>query len=131
LINISLFLKKTMQKMIKRMLVATIAMFCISAVQAQSKVSVPDSTKKIQVVETSCGQCQFGMKEKKGCDLAVRIDGKAYFVEGTKIDDHGDAHAADGFCESIRKAETQGELVNDKFKVTYFKLIKKPESKKE
>lgn len=113
------------------MLVATAAMFCISAVQAQSKVSVPDSTKKIQVVEASCGQCQFGMKDKKGCDLAVRISGKTYFVEGTKIDEHGDAHAKDGFCESIRKAEAQGEVVNDKFKVTYFKLIKTPEPKKE
>lgn len=120
-----------MQGIMKRILVATIAMFCISAAQAQSKVSVPDSTKKIQVVETSCGQCQFGMKEKKGCDLAVRINGKAYFVEGTKIDDHGDAHANDGFCESIRKAEVQGEVVSDKFKVTYFKLVKTTEPKKE
>ena len=36
-------------------------------------------------------------ERKKGCDLAIRIDGKSYFVEGTKIDDHGDAHANDGF----------------------------------
>ena len=31
-------------------------------------------------------------ERQKGCDLAVRIDGKSYFVEGTKIDEHGDAH---------------------------------------
>ncbi len=120
-----------MQRIIKRISVAAVAIFFISTVQAQSKVSVPDSKKKIQVLESACGQCQFEMKEKKGCDLAVRIDGKAYFVEGTKIDEHGDAHAADGFCEAIRKAEVQGELVNDKFKVTYFKLVKNPEPKKE
>ena len=87
-------------------------------------MSVPDSTKKILQVEASCGQCQFGLKSKKGCDLAVRIDGKAYFVEGTKIDDHGDAHASDGFCEAVRKAEVQGEIVDNKFKATYFKLVK-------
>jgi hypothetical protein len=37
-------------------------------------------TAKIQIVEASCGQCQFGMKEN-GCDLAVRIEGKSYFVK--------------------------------------------------
>ncbi len=102
--------------------------------QEQKKpVSLPDSTKKIMVVEAACGQCQLGLKGKS-CDLAVRINGKAYFVDGTSIDDHGDAHADDGFCNSIRKAEVQGEVVNDRFKVTYFKLIKTPvkkETKKE
>lgn len=80
-------------------------------------------TQKTQVVEASCGQCQFGMTSKKGCDLAVRIDGKSYFVEGTKLDDHGDAHAKDGFCEAIRKAEISGEIINDKYVVTSFKLL--------
>ena len=79
-------------------------------------------TSKIQIVEASCGQCQFGMKGKS-CDLAVRIDGKSYFVEGTNIDAHGDAHAKDGFCASIRKAEVIGEIKNNIFFVTYFKLL--------
>jgi hypothetical protein len=39
--------------------------------------------------------CQFGM-EGHGCELAVRIDGKPYFVDGTDLH-HGDAHANDGF----------------------------------
>jgi hypothetical protein len=77
---------------------------------------------KIQIVEASCGQCQFKM-EGKSCDLAVRIDGKSYFVEGTNIDSHGDAHADDGFCASIRKAEVIGEIKDNKFVVTYFKLL--------
>lgn len=77
---------------------------------------------KIQIVEASCGQCQLGM-EGKSCDLAVRIDGKPYFVEGTNIDSHGDAHADDGFCASIRKAEVIGTIKDNKFVVTYFKLL--------
>ena len=76
-----------------------------------------------QIVEVSCGQCKFAMTEKKGCDLAVRIDGKPYFVEGTSIDDHGDAHANDGFCSAIRKAEVIGEIKDNKFVVSYFKLL--------
>ena len=76
-----------------------------------------------KVVEVSCGQCKFAMTDKKGCDLAVRIEGKSYFVEGTTIDDHGDAHANDGFCSAIRKAEVVGEIKDNKFVVTYFKLL--------
>jgi hypothetical protein len=88
-----------------------------------------DKNKKVQVVETACGQCKFGM-EGKSCDLAVRINGEAYFVDGTKIDDHGDAHAKEGFCNAIRKAEVQGEVVNNRFQATYFSLLP-PSSKKQ
>ena len=77
---------------------------------------------KMQTVEAACGQCRLGLPGE-GCDLAVRINGKSYFVDGTDIDSHGDAHAKDGFCEAIRKAEVRGEIKNDRFQVTYFKLI--------
>ncbi|WP_339888202.1 DUF6370 family protein [uncultured Flavobacterium sp.] len=99
-----------------------------------STLSIFAQEKKItiekQIVETSCGQCQFEMTDKKGCDLAIRVDGKAYFVEGTSIDDHGDAHAHDGFCQAVRKAEVSGEIVNEKFKVTHFALLPKEEKPK-
>lgn len=85
-------------------------------------VSFPDKTKKTIVVETACGECQFGLPGK-GCDLAVRINGKAYFVDGTDIDSHGDAHADDGFCNAIRKAAVQGTLIKNRFKTTYFHLF--------
>ena len=98
--------------------------------KSDSKVSTPDPSKKVQVVETACGECQFKLAGK-GCDLAVRIDGKAYFVDGTDIDSHGDAHAEDGFCKAVRKAEVQGNLVNDRFNVTYFKLLKEAEKKEQ
>jgi hypothetical protein len=90
--------------------------FICFTIQAQEKP-------KTKIVEASCGQCQFGMTEKKGCDLAVRIDGKSYFVDGTKLDDHGDAHAEDGFCSAVRKAEVVGEVKDNRFVVTYFKLL--------
>lgn len=89
------------------------------ATQAQSK----KTTEKPQIVETACGECQFGMKGKS-CDLAVRIDGKPYFVDGTTIDEHGDAHAEDGFCNKIRKASVTGKVKNGRFKATSFTLLK-------
>ncbi len=102
-------------------------LFCFIGVngfaqQTIKPISVADSTKKIQVVETACGQCQFGLKEN-GCLLAVRVNGKAYFVDGTSIDEHGDAHADDGFCNVVRKAEVQGLVAKGRFKATYFKLL--------
>ncbi|RKR09407.1 hypothetical protein C8C83_1037 [Flavobacterium sp. 90] len=89
------------------------------ATQAQNK----KTNEKPQIVETACGECQFGMKGKS-CDLAVRIDGKPYFVDGTTIDEHGDAHAEDGFCNKIRKASVTGKVENGRFKATSFTLLK-------
>ena len=77
-----------------------------------------------QVVEAACGQCQFEMTKKSGCDLAVRIDGNSYFVDGTNIHEHGDAHADDGFCEVIRSANVKGKIIEGRFKSESFTLIK-------
>jgi hypothetical protein len=87
-----------------------------------SKQPAPDKSKDVIVVEASCGQCKFGLKGK-GCSLAVRLDGKAYFVDGTDIDSHGDAHDKDGFCNAIRQAKVQGQVVDGRFKATYFELL--------
>ncbi len=74
------------------------------------------------VVEAACGQCQFDLPGT-GCDLAVRIDGQAYFVDGTGIDEHGDAHAADGFCNAVRRARVTGEVVDGRFAARSFELL--------
>jgi hypothetical protein len=86
----------------------------------------PNPERKVETVEASCGQCKFGL-EGNGCSLAVRINKTAYFVDGTGINAHGDSHADDGFCNAIRKAEIQGQVVNNRYQVTYFKLL--PEEK--
>ncbi len=104
-------------------LLLTIFVGSFSFAQQDAKATiVADSTKKIEIAEVSCGECKFKMAGS-GCDLAVRIDGKSYFIDGTNIDQHGDAHAKDGFCETIRKAEVQGVVVGNRYKVSYFKLL--------
>ena len=87
--------------------------------------TVPAENKPLMFVEVACGQCQFGLKGKT-CDLAIRFDGKSYFVDGSDIDSHGDAHAKEGLCNAIRKAEVQGKLTADRFKVSYIKLLPEP-----
>lgn len=95
----------------------------LNAVGQEAKTMQYDKNRKLLTVEASCGQCKFGLKGKKGCDLAIRIEGKSYFVDGTNINSHGDAHAEDGFCNAIRTAKVQGEVVDNRFKATYFKLV--------
>ena len=66
--------------------------------------------------EISCGQCQFEMDSENGCSLAVRFENQAYFVDGFRIDDFGDAHDEQtGFCEVIRTAEIRGLIENGRF----------------
>ena len=115
----------------KPVLLNLVCVFIVCSAFSQktdSLPTVPDPGKKLQLVETACGECQFKLTGK-GCNLAVRIEGKAYYADGTDIDSHGDAHAKDGFCNAVRKAQVQGELVNNRYRVTYFKLLKDTEKK--
>ena len=95
--------------------------FAANAATNKVITSFSDST---QIVKTACGECVFG-KQGTGCQLAVKIKGKVYFVEGTTIDDHGDEHAEDGFCNTQRKAKVSGKIVGDKFVATSFELVEK------
>jgi hypothetical protein len=99
-------------------IISLLFLFSLLLGHAQDMKELP----KTQIVEASCGECQFGMKGK-GCNLAILIDGKPYFMDGTSIDSHGDAHADDGFCSTIRKAQVVGEIIDNRFKASSFKLI--------
>ena len=91
---------------------------------ASTEVASEPATNTItdQIVEASCGQCQLGM-EGSGCDLAVRIDGKCYYVDGSSIDDHGDAHGDDGLCNCIRKAKVTGAIKDGRFVANQIELV--------
>ena len=90
--------------------------------ESQTVSSNPSIQLVDQVVEASCGQCQFSM-QGDSCDLAVRIEGVSYFVEGSLIDDHGDAHGDSGLCNCIRKAKVSGEVKNGRFIATSFTVL--------
>lgn len=108
-----------------RILLVVVVLMLSTSVFAQTKTEQAES----QVVEAACGRCQFHMEGVKGCSLAVRVDGNTYLVSGSSIRDHGNMHAADGLCTVVRKAEVVGSLVDEKFKVTSFKLLPMEEKK--
>ncbi|MBL8861649.1 MAG: hypothetical protein JNK02_06515 [Planctomycetes bacterium] len=73
-------------------------------------------------VEAACGACILGLAGD-GCELAVRIDGRVLLVDGSGIDDHGDAHAPDGFCNATRRARVTGRVEGGRFQAASFELL--------
>lgn len=90
---------------------------------AKSLDKKPDASKELMLVEASCGECSYGMPGND-CDLAVKIKDSTYYVDGVGIYEFGHPHDKNGFCLTIRHAEVQGEVVNGRFKASYFKLLK-------
>ncbi|MGM9477889.1 DUF6370 family protein [Pedobacter sp. GSP4] len=109
-----------MKKLIFAILLGVFA-FSVSAQTTPQKATASKVITK-QTVDIACSECQFKMKGKD-CELAVKINGKPYFVDGKGIDDFGDAHGEHGFCNAISKAEVTGEIVNNRFKAKEIKLL--------
>ncbi|RYZ45087.1 MAG: hypothetical protein EOP49_25845, partial [Sphingobacteriales bacterium] len=100
-----------------RHILLAVALLCSAPAFGQQQTKTAATTAQTRVVEASCGKCKFGMGGDD-CALAVRFNGKAYLVDGTSIDNFGDAHASDGFCNSIRQARVSGQVVNGRFKAS-------------
>ena len=84
--------------------------------------SNPVALNQPTVVDVACGECLFKMPGK-GCDLAIRLNGRGYYVDGVDLDSLGNAHAKDGMCMVIRKARVTGELRGGRFISSSFQLL--------
>jgi hypothetical protein len=114
-------------KILYATLVSLFFSMTVSAQVASTLNAQPDPSKKLYVVEATCGECNYGM-EGNDCDLAITFNGNHYYVDGVGIYEYGHPHKEGGFCVATRKAEVQGEVVNGRFKASYFKLL--PNKKK-
>jgi hypothetical protein len=96
---------------------------CGSESPGDSKTSA-NSTLQVRdrIVDASCGQCQFDLPGT-GCDLAIVLDGNAHFVDGSHLDDHGDAHAPEGLCNAVRPAIVTGRLTDGRFQAERFEVV--------
>jgi hypothetical protein len=74
------------------------------------------------VYPVSCGKCNFDMTGDE-CELAIEIEGKRYYVEGSDIHDHGNPDAEGGMCTKVRKAEVTGQLKFGVFRAESFTLL--------
>tara|TARA_B100001250_G_C19404080_1_gene616046 strand:+ start:245 stop:628 length:384 start_codon:yes stop_codon:yes gene_type:complete len=71
----------------------------------------------------SCGMCNF-MTNTEDCSLAIKIGSNVLNVSGVGIDDHGDSHAIDGYCNVIKKVYVEGKVEGKSFKPTTLKSLK-------
>lgn len=112
-----------MKNLIFSILFAAVAFSASTQTVNQQAKTKQSTVIKNKVVEIACGECKFKMSGKS-CDLAVRFNGKPYFVDGKGIDDFGDAHdEKHGFCNVINKAKVTGEIVNGRFKAKKIELV--------
>ena len=91
------------------------------AVSTEVLTTVPYNKAILGSVEASCGLCNFGTNDRD-CSLAIRIGEEVFAVAGSGIDDHGDSHAKDGFCNAIRVANVDGRIYRNKFYSDTFTL---------
>ena len=75
---------------------------------------IPTNNRVEGNVLVSCGMCNFVTGEND-CTLAVKIGSKTLNVRGVKIDDHGDSHAKDGYCNVIKKVYVEGIVRGNSF----------------
>ena len=79
---------------------------------------VPANNRVEGNVLVSCGMCNF-LTGDNDCALAVKIGSRVLKVDGVGIDDHGDSHASDGYCNVIKK-----KYVEELFERIYFYPLK-------
>lgn len=65
--------------------------------------------------EVACSKCVYHMAGAKGCELAVKLDGKTYLVDGAKLDTHE-------WCERSLNAVVSGSVENGRFVASSVKL---------
>ena len=104
------------------MLAACLFAGCAADSHGPNAVAQETGASEPMTVTAGCSTCIFDIPGAVGCELAVKIDGKAYLVAGSDIDDHGDAHAADGLCNASSDAVVEGRIDGDRFVATSFKL---------
>ena len=59
----------------------------------------------------SCGMCNF-MSDDNDCSLAIKIGKNILSVNDVGINEHGDSHARDGYCNVIKKVYVEGKVNN-------------------
>jgi len=104
---------------LNRSLLPLLAVFSLASLLVLGVTGCTDSSTAAptQTVQAGCGSCTYAIEGVKSCELAVKVDGKAYLVSGASVD----AHEA-GLCIAEKQAEVSGKVEGDKFVATSFKL---------
>ena len=103
------------------LIVLAFATSCGAGTEEATEITA-DQLAKGAHVEAGCGTCLFELAGD-ACELAVKINGKAYFVDGATLDEFGDAHAEHGLCNAVSEAHVRGKIEGERFVAQTFELI--------
>lgn len=68
-------------------------------------------------LEAGCAGCVYHMDGAEGCQLAVLVDGKHYYVSGVDMPGH-----ESGLCDGPQRALVLGKVDGDRFVATAFAM---------
>ena len=102
---------------ILRMLIPVGLALGLIACTGASTDQASDLHASAMTVEVGCASCIYGMEGVGDCELAARIDGKAYLVELEGFDAHGA-----GLCAGAQTAVVIGAIEDDRFHATSLEL---------
>ena len=105
-------------------------LFLLCCIALFSLTATAQKIAKRYKVLAACGTCQFDSFSATACSLAIQVAGKIYWVDGSSLVDHGDEHAHNGMCETVRKAEVKGAFKGNRFNATSFTLLADKKKKK-
>ena len=103
---------------ILRMLIPVGLALGLIACTAASTDQASDLHASTMSVEVGCASCIYEMEGVEDCELAARIDGKAYLVELKGFDAHGA-----GLCAGTKTAVVTGAIEGDRFHATSLELV--------
>lgn len=100
---------------------------CASSAQ-HAESPAPLVASETHEIEAGCAMCIYQMPGIEECVLAVDWNDRHYLVDGSGIDDHGDAHAADGLCLVARPGTMRVRTVaGDRVEVAAMQLAPQTE----
>ncbi len=100
-----------------RMLIPVGLALGLIACTGESTEQESDPHASTMTVEVGCASCTYEMEGVEDCELAARIDGKAYLVELEGFDAHGS-----GLCAGTKTAVVTGAIEGDRFHATSLEL---------
>ena len=101
-----------MSSILRMLIPVGLALGLIACTGAASDLHVSTMT-----LEVGCASCIYEMEGVEDCELAARIDGKAYLVELEGFDAHGA-----GLCAGAKSAVVTGAIEGDRFHATSLEL---------
>ena len=102
-----------MSRFLLSITVASISLATFSCSEKHAAAPVPATVAGAREFEAGCAACVYHMEGAQGCQLAVLVDGKHYYVSGVDMPGH-----ESGLCDGPQRTLLVGKVEGDRFVAT-------------